>query len=292
MSVNEISETKAWRISGFIVFVVELALAIVIWNAIRNRLNLGAHHTLVLALMLVVFAMALRGFFVVHPNEAKVVIFFGNYAGSVRVPGWHWTNPFSNRKAVSIRVRNFNSDTIKVNDESGNPIEIGAVVVWNVVDSAKALFNVENYESFVSIQSETAIRNLASRHPYDTEEEDVMSLRGNPDRSAEDLKGHLTDRLETAGVSVVEARISHLAYATEIAQTMLRRQQAAAVIAARKLIVDGAVGMVRIALKSLEESGVVQLDEERKASMVNNLLVTLVSERESQPVVNTGTLYA
>ena len=290
--MNEIIETKAWRISGFIVFVVELALAIVIWNVIRNRLNLGAHQTLVLALMLLAFGIALKGFFVVHPNEAKVVIFFGNYTGSVRVPGWHWTNPFSNRKAVSVRVRNFNSDTIKVNDESGNPIEIGAVVVWKVVDSAKALFNVENYESFVSIQSETAIRNLASRHPYDTEEEDVMSLRGNPDRSAEDLRGHLTDRLETAGVSVVEARISHLAYATEIAQTMLRRQQAAAIIAARKLIVDGAVGMVRIALKSLEESGVVQLDEERKASMVNNLLVTLVSERESQPVVNTGTLYA
>lgn len=290
--MNDVVESKAWRISGFVVFVVEVILAVAIWRLAKDVSAQGLGRTVGLVVLLAAFIITLRGFFVVHPNEAKVVIFFGNYAGSVRRAGWHWTNPFTNRRAVSVRVRNFNSQTIKVNDETGNPIEIGAVVVWSVTDSAKALFNVEDYESFVSIQAETAIRNLASHHPYDSADEKVISLRGNPDLIADNLKEHLTARLETAGVTVVEARISHLAYAAEIAQTMLRRQQASAVIAARQLIVDGAVGMVKFALKSLEESGVVRLDEERKASMVNNLLVTLVSERESQPVVNTGTLYA
>jgi regulator of protease activity HflC (stomatin/prohibitin superfamily) len=290
--MNEIVESKSWRISGFIAFVIEVIIGAAIWKLAAHLSALGPWGTAGFVALMIVFTLSLRGFFVVHPNEAKVVIFFGNYSGSVRQAGWQWTNPLANRKVVSVRVRNFNSEIIKVNDQTGNPIHIGAVVVWNVTDSAKALFNVENYESFVSIQAETAIRNLASHHPYDSDQEGVTSLRGNPDLISENLKGHLTDRLKTAGVTVVEARISHLAYAPEIAQTMLRRQQAAAVIAARRLIVDGAVGMVRIALQSLEESGVVRLDEERKASMVNNLLVTLVSERESQPVINTGTLYA
>jgi len=290
--MNEIVESKPWRISGFIAFVVEVIIAVAIWKLLVNVAAAGTAKTAVLVALWIIFVVALRGFFVVHPNEAKAITFFGTYAGSARQPGWHWTNPFTNRRAVSVRVRNFNSQTIKVNDETGNPIEIGAVVVWSVADSAKALFNVEDFESFVSIQAETAIRHLASHHPYDAGDESVTSLRANPELIADNLREHLTDRLMTAGLTVVEARISHLAYAPEIAQAMLRRQQAAAVIAARKLIVDGAVGMVKIALQSLEEAGVVRLDEERKASMVNNLLVTLVSERESQPVVNTGTLYA
>ena len=290
--MDEIVESKSWRISGFIVFVVEVIIAVAIWKIAKQSVSQLPGRTVGLLALTIIFVIIVRGFFIVHPNEAKVVIFFGNYVGSVRRAGWHWTNPFTNRKSVSVRVRNFNSEIIKVNDETGNPIEIGAVVVWNVTDSAKALFNVDDYESFVSIQAETAIRNLASHHPYDTGDSSVTSLRGNQELVAENLSGHLTDRLSRAGVAVVEARISHLAYAPEIAQTMLRRQQAAAIISARQLIVDGAVGMVKFALQSLEESGVVKLDEERKASMVNNLLVTLVSERESQPVVNTGTLYA
>ncbi|HUZ18590.1 MAG TPA: SPFH domain-containing protein [Spirochaetia bacterium] len=290
--MKNIVETRSWRMNGFVALVIEAAIGAAIWMVVSDSFGRGTSQTIELVVLLLVFSVSIRGFFVVHPNEAKVLVFFGSYAGTSRQAGFHWTNPFATRRVVSVRVRNFNSEIIKVNDESGNPIEIGAVVVWNVTDSAKALFNVDDYESFVSIQAETAIRSLASHHPYDSGEDNTASLRGNPDLIADDLKDHLTDRLKTAGVTVVEARISHLAYAPEIAQTMLRRQQASAVIAARRLIVDGAVGMVRIALQSLEESGVVKLDEERKASMVNNLLVTLVSERESQPVINTGTLYA
>ncbi len=290
--MKDIQETKLWRINGFAALLVEVALGFVVWRLTRHIAGMETAEILGLVALWIVVLLALRGFFVVHPNEAKVVVFFGNYAGSGREAGFHWTNPLTTRRAVSVRVRNFNSETIKVNDESGNPIEIGAVVVWNVTDSAKALFNVEDYESFVSIQAETAIRGLASHHPYDAGENTIASLRGNPDLIAEELKEHLTARLSTAGVTVVEARISHLAYAPEIAQTMLRRQQAAAVIAARRLIVDGAVGMVKDALTTLEESGVVKLDEERRAAMVNNLLVSLVSESQAQPVINTGTLYA
>lgn len=290
--MKDIEERKSFRINGFLALVVEAALGLLIWRLTRHIHDFGKGGVFGYVIVWIAAMVALRGFFVVHPNEAKVLVFFGNYAGSVRLAGFHWSNPFTTRKAVSIRVRNFNSETIKVNDETGNPIEIGAVVVWHVTDSAKALFNVEEYESFVSIQAETAIRNLASHHPYDAGENAPASLRGNPDLIAEELKEHLTARLEPAGVTVVEARISHLAYAPEIAQTMLRRQQAAAVIAARRLIVEGAVGMVKDALTTLEESGVVKLDEERRAAMVNNLLVSLVSESQSQPVINTGTLYA
>jgi len=290
--MKDIQETKAWRITGFSALVVEVVIGVVVWRLMKHVHALGTPEVVTLVVLFIVGLLSLRGFLVVHPNEAKVLLFFGNYAGSVRLAGFHWSNPFVMRRAVSVRVRNFNSETIKVNDESGNPIEIGAVVVWNVTDSAKALFNVEDYESFVSIQAETAIRNLASHHPYDAGENASASLRGNPDLIAEELKEHLTARLSTAGVTVVEARISHLAYAPEIAQTMLRRQQAAAVIAARRLIVEGAVGMVKDALTTLEETGVVKLDQERRAAMVNNLLVSLVSESQSQPVINTGTLYA
>jgi regulator of protease activity HflC (stomatin/prohibitin superfamily) len=231
------------------------------------------------------------GFFVVQPNEARVLVLFGKYIGTVRDSGFCYANPFAIKKHVSLRIRNFNSEKIKVNDLHGNPIEIAAVVVWHVIDSARALFDVEHFENFVAIQSETAIRALASEYPYDAEDEAVPSLRGRPQEISERMKHQVQTRLEIAGVEVKDARISHLAYSPEIAQTMLRRQQAQAVIAARKKIVEGAVGMVDQALRTLSEQHIVELDEEKKATMVNNLLVALVSESAAQPVINTGTLY-
>jgi regulator of protease activity HflC (stomatin/prohibitin superfamily) len=240
--------------------------------------------------MIIDFIM-MSGFVVVQPNDSRVLILFGKYTGTVRQSGFWWVNPFTVRKKVSLRIRNFNSQKIKVNDLHGNPIEIGAVVVWRVVDTAKAIFDVENYEQFVDIQSETAIRQLASEFPYDVEEEDKSSLRGSPQEIAEGLKNIVQTRLAVAGVEIIEARISHLAYAQEIAQAMLRRQQAQAIIAARQKIVEGAVGMVEMALKMLSEQKIVTLDEDKKATMVNNLMVALVSETEAQPVINTGTLY-
>jgi regulator of protease activity HflC (stomatin/prohibitin superfamily) len=231
------------------------------------------------------------GFFVVQPNEARVLVFFGRYVGTVRDAGLWWTNPFTIKRHVSLRIHNLNSERLKVNDLSGNPIEIAAVVVWRVVDSAKALFDVENYTEFVNIQSETAIRTLASHYPYDAHDEAKPSLRGSPNEVSDSLRQQVQARLEIAGVEVSEARISHLAYAPEIAQAMLRRQQAEAIVAARQKIVEGAVGMVESALRLLSEQNVITLDEEKKAAMINNLLVALVSEREATPVLNTGTLY-
>jgi regulator of protease activity HflC (stomatin/prohibitin superfamily) len=230
------------------------------------------------------------GLFVVQPNEARVLVLFGKYIGSVRDAGFWYANPFAIKRHVSLRIRNFNSEKIKVNDLQGNPVEIAAVVVWQVVDSARALFDVDHYENFVAIQSETAIRALASEYPYDAEE-DVPSLRARPQEIAERMQHQVQNRLEIAGVEVRDARISHLAYAPEIAQTMLRRQQAEAVIAARRRIVEGAVGMVDQALRMLSEKKIVELDQEKKATMVNNLMVALVSESQAQPVINTGTLY-
>jgi regulator of protease activity HflC (stomatin/prohibitin superfamily) len=232
------------------------------------------------------------GFFTLQPNEAAVLILFGAYRGTVRHSGFFFTNPLNKKLKISLRAHNLNGDKLKVNDKRGNPIEIAAVVVWHVVDSAKALFNVESYQNFVAIQSETAIRQLATHYPYDAHDKDTESLRANPDEIAGKLKVQVQNRLDVAGLHVVEARLSHLAYAPEIAQAMLRRQQAEAIIAARRQIVDGAVGMVEMALKSLEAQGVVHLDEERKAAMVNNLLVALVSESEMHPIVNTGTLHS
>jgi regulator of protease activity HflC (stomatin/prohibitin superfamily) len=230
-----------------------------------------------IALALIAF-LSWGGFFIIHPNEAKIFTFLGKYVRSSRTPGFHWTNPFVVKKKVTLRILNFNSETIKVNDASGNPIEIAAVIVWHVVDTAKATFNVENYNNFVAIQSETAIRQLASHFPYDSHEPDQESLRANPDSIAIKLGDQVQARLDVSGVRVDEARLSHLAYAPEIAQVMLRRQQAQAIIAARRQIVDGAVGMAEMALKGLEQQGVITLDEEKKAAMVNNLLVALVSE--------------
>lgn len=232
------------------------------------------------------------GMFMVAPNEAKVLQLFGDYVGTVREPGLHWANPFFTKTKVSTRIRNFDSDTLKVNDLHGSPIEIGAVVVWQVVDTAEAVFEVDDYEDFVKIQAEAALRGMATRYPYDLgDEEEGIALRSHADEVSARLAQDVQERLDKAGVHVIEARISHLAYASEIAGAMLQRQQAAAIIAARRRIVDGAVGMVEMALSQLAEKEVVELDEERKASMISNLLVVLCSDRATTPVVNTGTLY-
>jgi regulator of protease activity HflC (stomatin/prohibitin superfamily) len=235
--------------------------------------------------------LGIRGFFMVAPNEGQVLQLFGAYVGTVKDPGLRWTNPFYTARRLSLRVRNFESSKLKVNDLDGNPIEIAAVVVWKVVDTAEALFQVDNYENYMHVQTESALRILATSYPYDAHEEGQMSLRASAKEIAEHLKKEVQDRLNQAGIQVVETRISHLAYAPEIAQAMLRRQQASAVIAARTKIVEGAVGMVEMALEKLSSKKIVSLDEERKASMVSNLLVVLCSEHATQPVVNTGTLY-
>jgi SPFH domain/Band 7 family protein len=242
-------------------------------------------------LLFVLSALGLGGLFTVAPNEGRVMQLFGAYRGTVREEGLRWANPFLTKKRISLRVRNFESAKLKVNDTDGNPIEIAAIVVWKVVDSAEAVFEVDDYENYVRVQSESAVRNLATRYPYDAHEEGHLSLRGSTDEVAKGLKAEIHDRLAKAGVEVVEARISHLAYASEIAAAMLRRQQAGAIIAARQKIVEGAVGMVEMALDLLSKSNQVKLDEERKAAMVSNLLVVLCADREAQPVVNTGTLY-
>ncbi|MEE4293041.1 MAG: SPFH domain-containing protein [Xanthomonadales bacterium] len=242
--------------------------------------------------LLVVMLILFMGFFMVHPNQAKVLQLFGTYVGSVRETGLRWANPFYSKEAVSLRVRNFESGQMKVNDSSGNPIEIAAVVVWKVVDSAEAMFEVDDYESFVQIQSEAALRNMATSYPYEAHDEGTVALRSDPQAIAEKLREEVQDRLDKAGVQVIEARISHLAYAQEIASAMLKRQQAQAIVAARRQIVDGAVGMVKMALDELKEQGVVELDEERKANMVSNLLVVLCGEENVSPVVNTGSLYS
>ena len=236
--------------------------------------------------------ICLGGFFMVHPNQARVLTLFGTYVGSARETGLRWANPFYAKKAVSLRVRNFDCDTLKVNDSSGNPIEIAAVVVWKVVDSAEAVFEVDDYISFVEIQSEAALRNLATSYPYESHSDDQIALRSNQQEVAEQLKIEVQDRLEKAGVEVIEARISHLAYAQEIASAMLKRQQAQAIVAARRTIVDGAVGMVKMALDELKEQDIIDLDEERKAAMISNLLVVLCGEENAQPVLNTSSLYS
>ena len=236
-------------------------------------------------------AFLLAGLFLVNPNEARVLQLFGDYKGSAREPGLRWTNPLYTKRAVSQRVVSFESGKLKVNDLDGNPVEIAAIVVWRVVDSAQATFEVSDHAEYVRVQSEAALRNLATRYPYDAHDDEKVSLRGHTQVVAEHLEKEVQERVKLAGVHVLEARISHLAYAPEIAQAMLQRQQAAAIIAARTRIVEGAVGMVEMALDRLSRNHVVQLDEERRAAMVSNLLVVLCGERATQPVVNTGTLY-
>jgi regulator of protease activity HflC (stomatin/prohibitin superfamily) len=235
--------------------------------------------------------LTFRGLVLVNPNQSKVVVLFGDYKGTLRTHGFFWVNPFSTRRVVSLRAHNFNSDKLKVNDLRGNPIEIGAVVVWRVRDTAQAAFDVEDYESYVQVQTESALRHMASLHPYDAPHDSEVSLRGSSETVNVALQKELTQRLQMAGIEVLEVRLSHLAYAPEIAGAMLQRQQAEAIIDARTRIVEGAVGMVQMALEQLKANGVIDLDEERKAQMVSNLLVVLCSERGTQPVVNAGTLY-
>ncbi|WP_154224147.1 SPFH domain-containing protein [Marinicella rhabdoformis] len=242
-------------------------------------------------LMAPVILIMMIGFFMVNPNESKVLQLFGKYVGTVTQPGLKWANPFYAKKAVSLRVRNFESGQLKVNDSAGNPIEIATVVVWKVVDTAEAIFEVDDYESFVHIQTEAALRNLATAHPYESHNDEKITLRSDPQAIADLLQKEVQDRLDKAGVQVIEARISHLAYAQEIAASMLKRQQAQAIVAARTQIVTGAVGMVEIALSQLSEKQIIDLDDERKAAMVSNLLVVLCGEENVKPVVNSGSLY-
>ncbi|MCB2230577.1 SPFH domain-containing protein [bacterium] len=240
---------------------------------------------------LIVCMFLLAGLFMVNPNEARVMQLFGKYVGTAKEEGLRWANPFYSKKKVSLRVRNFETGRMKVNDIDGNPIEIASIVVWKVVETAEACFQVDNYEQFVKIQSESAVRNLATQYPYDSHSDEITSLRGNTTSISDKLKAEIQDRLDQAGVEVIEARISHLAYAPEIAEAMLRRQQAGAIIAARTLIVEGAVGMVEMALEELQKKGIIEFDPERKAAMVSNLLVVLCGESATQPVINTGTIY-
>jgi SPFH domain / Band 7 family len=243
----------------------------------------------VLLIAVAIFLMA--GLFVVNPNEGKVLQFFGDYIATATRPGLRWANPLYTKKTVSKRVRNFESAKLKVNDLEGNPVEIASVVVWRVVDTAEAVFEVDDYNNYVKVQSESALRNLASNYTYDAHEDNTVSLRGTTQVVADHLKKEIQDRLNRAGVEVIEARISHLAYAPEIAHAMLQRQQAGAIIAARQRIVEGAVGMVEMALEHLSRRGIVSLDNERKAAMVSNLLVVLCGDKSTQPIINTGTIY-
>jgi regulator of protease activity HflC (stomatin/prohibitin superfamily) len=269
-------------------FVAGLVLGFALASAVADG---NAYRALAFSLGWALWIIGVFGFFMVQPNQAKVLLLFGRYAGSVKEPGLHWANPFYAKKAISLRVRNFETAKLKVNDNASNPVDIAAVVVWRVVDTAEALFEVDNYEHFVHVQSEAALRGLANQYAYDAHDAGQLSLSGSTAEVAERLQREIQERLAKAGVRVMEARISHLAYAAEIASAMLRRQQANAIIAARRRIVEGAVGMVEDALQQLSAKQVVRLDEERKAAMVSNLLVVLCSEQATQPVVNTGTLY-
>jgi regulator of protease activity HflC (stomatin/prohibitin superfamily) len=287
--MNERSYSAPSGIPALITLIVLLLLdGAWLVNSIRHQ----SVWTIVIAILAgIVLLIALAGFFTVAPNEGKVLQFFGRYVGTVRDSGPRWANPFYSKRGVSLRVRNFESSKLKVNDLDGNPIEIAAVVVWQVVDTAEALFQVNDYEDFVHIQSESALRAMATSYPYDSHDTGALSLRSHGKEISDHLQREIQERLASAGVRVIEARITHLAFAPEIAQAMLQRQQASAIIAARTRIVEGAVTMVEMALDQLQTRGVVNLDEERKAAMVSNLLVVLCGERGTQPIVNTGTLY-
>jgi len=286
---EEIRKVPSGYLMLVVLLVAQLGFAYAIFRAVVAT-SIGGLVAAVLASIVVAICWA--GLFMVHPNEAKVLQLFGKYVGTAHEPGLRWANPFYAKTAVSTRVRNFESSKLKVNDNRGSPIEIAAVVVWKVFDTAEALFEVDDYEEFVQIQSESALRNLSTTYPYEPHEGEGTALRSHPAEIAQALRKEIQDRLETAGVTVIEARISHLAYASEIANAMLRRQQASAIIAARTKIVAGAVSMVEMALDELKKNNVVELDEERKAAMVSNLLVVLCGEEATKPVVNTGTLYS
>lgn len=288
------NEKNLTSISGYLALLIGLLIFIagpilVIAGVATSSVGLG----ILGGILFIAGLLTLTGLSVINPNEAVVTTFFGDYTGTMKQNGLRWVNPFYSKKKISLRARNLNGQTLKVNDKMGNPIDIAAVVVWQVTDTAKALFSVDDYTLFVQIQSEAAVRHLANSHAYDnSEDEDAdVTLRDNTGRINEVLETELNERLERAGVTIIEARISHLAYAPEIAGAMLQRQQASAVVAARKQIVDGAVGMVEMALARLAENNVVTLDEERKAAMVSNLLVVLCGEKNVSPVVNAGSLY-
>jgi regulator of protease activity HflC (stomatin/prohibitin superfamily) len=288
----KIQEQPRNAASGYLALVILPVLTLLLGWLLVSSANQEAILQVVLSVLaLIVVLICYKGFFMVHPNQAIVLQLFGSYVGSVRQTGLRWANPFYSKHAVSLRVRNFESGQMKVNDSSGNPVDIAAVVVWKVVDSAEALFEVDDYESFVQIQSEAALRNMATSYPYEAHGDGEIALRSHPQEIAEKLREEVQDRLDKAGVEVIEARISHLAYAQEIASAMLKRQQAQAIVAARTQIVDGAVGMVKMALDQLKDQGVVDLDEERKANMVSNLLVVLCGEENARPVLNAGSLY-
>jgi len=289
-------EKEVRAASGWLMVFVELVLLAASVALLVSAVKAGEHDPTFAGRMIgfvgtvLVFGIATGGFFIVEPNGSKVLLLFGSYKGTVKRAGFFWTNPFMSKRGVSLRARTLNGERLKVNDSAGNPVEIAAIIVWQVNDTYEASFEVDNYEQYVALQSETAVRHNAGSYPYDAED-DSISLRRNTEEVSEHLKTELNERLRRAGVEVLEARLSHLAYAPEIAGAMLRRQQAAAIIAARQKIVDGAVGMVEMALKRIEDEGVVKLDEERQAAMVSNLMVVLCSEHNVQPVVNTGTLY-
>lgn len=276
---------------GMMMLLVLLALgASVVFCFIRAETTDNAGLAIVALVCMFTFFLMLSGFFVVEPNGSKVLLLFGKYVGTVKTDGFHWTNPFQSKRNMSLRVRTFNGEKLKVNDASGNPIEIAIVVVWRVVDTYAASFEVDQYDSYVHLQSETSLRHSAGTYPYDATD-DQVSLRQNADEVSQHIKDELQSKLRIAGVEVLEARIAHLAYASEIAGAMLRRQQAAAVIAARQLIVDGAVGMVEQALERMDREKLINLDEDRKAAMISNLMVVLCSDHSAQPVVNTGSIY-
>jgi regulator of protease activity HflC (stomatin/prohibitin superfamily) len=286
------NETRGFSLSG-IPFAMLFAIALLfcvagfIHGALHQAIGILAGSVILFAF----FAFLCKGFFQVQPNQGVVLLLFGRYAGTARETGLRWTNPFLTKRAVSLRVRNFESSKLKVNDADGNPIEIAAVIVWQVVDTAEAVFQVDDYENYVHIQSESALRQMAQSYPYDAHDDGKPSLRSHGDEITAHLRDQIQERLGRAGVQVLEARISHLAYAQEIAQAMLQRQQAGAIIAARTKIVEGAVSMVQMALEQLSRQRIVELDEERRAAMVSNLLVVLCGERGTQPVLNTGTWY-
>lgn len=291
-----IRETQRTSIPGLLALPILLAtlgaLVYTLLQVVRLIRDDGSFWPLIAVILAIAInVLCLTGLFTVAPNEGAVLQLFGNYKGTIKTAGLQWANPFYTKRKISLRVRNFETQRLKVNDHIGNPIEIAAVVVWKVVDTAEAAFEVDNYENYVHVQSEAALRSLATAYPYDAHDEAGLSLRGNTSEVAEHLKKEIQDRLSTAGVEVLEARITHLAYAAEIAAAMLQRQQASAIIAARQKIVEGAVGMVEMALDLLSKKEVVHLDEERRASMVSNLLVVLCGERSTQPVINAGTIY-
>jgi regulator of protease activity HflC (stomatin/prohibitin superfamily) len=283
------NERELHGVSGWFMILIFVAAAVA---ALWSLANTDAAAVRVLAgAVLIVDGICLAGLTVVNPNEASVITLFGVYKGTIKRAGFWWVNPLTTRRKLSLRVRNFESAKLKVNERDGNPIEIAAVVVWRIVETFEAIFNVDDYDNFMHVQSEAAVRNLATTYPYDSHDDGSVSLRLSAGEVADRMRHEIQDRLSKAGIEVIEARISHLAYAPEIAGAMLRRQQASAIVAARQKIVEGAVGMVEMALEEISRKNVVALDEERKAAMVSNLLVVLCSEKGVEPVVNTGTLY-